>query len=186
MYKNDINRDFLKVFLKCSTCNNYISYNAEMCEYCGSVISYDDEKQQCYISGRVCFKCGFENKPESLYCSNCKSKFTIVCPKCKHEIDVTDIYCKRCGFRMDEFYVENEVVKRLNLAKTKRSKKTGLYIGGLISLIAALFFTFLSFRDKNGDIKRTAFIIGAITFYVLFIVVVRSFKKGLSYEDRNI
>lgn len=183
MKQNEINSGPLEIFLRCSACNNFILYNSEMCEYCGSVIFYDDEKQQYYISGRICFKCGFENNIESSHCLHCKSKFSIVCPKCKYEVDITETNCKRCGLCLDKFYIVNKENERLGLMETDRSERIGLYIGGFISLIAALFFTYLSLSVGIMDIKRTAFIMGAAIFYVLFIAVVRSMKKG--HEKKN-
>lgn len=170
-----LNREYLEIFLRCSICKNIVPYNSGICEYCGGIISYD-ENSECYISSRQCFKCGYDNKADSQYCENCRSKFTFVCPKCKNEVE--EAYCKRCGFRIDEFYIENEVDKRLTLVKTGKSRKIGLYLSGLIFLSLTLFLTILGIGSQYRDIRRIGFVIGAAIFFALFLSVLISLIKN--------
>jgi len=174
-------RKLLKVYFKCSNCNNLIPFDVDMCEYCGSAISYDDKESEYYISSKICFKCGYENKVDSLYCKNCNSRFTIVCPKCKEEIETTEEYCKECGHRIDENYIENEVNRRLASRKKEQSSKVGLYFGGIFFFLLTLLFAFFTFHFHDWGIKSIGYGLGTAIFFVLFIVMAKSLitkKKG--------
>src|SRR4030067_1622024 len=104
-------KEFLELFFKCPTCKGLVNYDSSICEYFGNLISYDDETEQYYVSGRVCFKCGFSNKVGSPYCAECGNKFIMICPKCRAEIEVPRARCQKCGLSIDQFYLEKEIGK---------------------------------------------------------------------------
>ncbi len=170
--KKRAGKEFLDVFLKCSICNSFIPYDTELCDYCGGVTSYDDEFGQYYISGRVCFDCGFENKPGNIYCENCKIKFGIICPKCRRKLEIGEGFCKNCSFRIDEFYIENEVNKRLTLLIKGKTKTQGLYVAAALFFLLALLFTFLGFTNENN--YKFGLIFAALILYALFAIMLKS------------
>ena len=47
-----------------------------------------------------CPKCGFDNKPEKKFCSDCGSKLALVCPKCESEIEPGEKFCGECGTQL--------------------------------------------------------------------------------------
>lgn len=182
MFRKERNEP-LGVFVRCGICGNFIPYDAEMCEYCGSIITYDDEKSQYFIDKRICFKCGFENKKNSLFCESCRNKFAVTCPKCKVEVEIEESYCKRCGLRIDEFYIQNEMNKRLMQIKTERSKKIGLFVTGAMFLSLTVFLVYLSLEKHYGGMSTIAFRIAAIIFFSLFIVTLKNLIELMRKTD---
>ena len=44
-----------------------------------------------------CSQCGFDNKPNKLFCTECGAKLILKCPKCDSEIQGTEKFCGACG-----------------------------------------------------------------------------------------
>ena len=173
MTKNKAKR-YLEVFLRCPTCTSLIRYDAYMCEYCGNLISYDNEVERYYVSGRACFKCGFSNDPESLFCAQCKTRFSILCPKCKEEIEIERDRCEHCGLQIKKFRQENEVLKYNTLEKSSGFSKWVLCFGAMTFFAFFLFFAFLAILDRGADVRKTVlFSAGSVIFLVLFILVIK-------------
>ena len=159
----------------CPLCNNSIDRDSRMCQYCGAVVAYDEESLRFYVSARICSKCGYENEQGASHCHNCGSVFTVVCPKCRSETQFQQRYCKRCGLRIDKFYLEETKREQLYATKVRRSRRMGLYFGGILVLLFALFFLLLAVDSGSADIIRTAaFTLGALMLFALLTAIGRS------------
>ncbi len=160
--------------LKCPLCNNHIEENSGMCEYCGAVISYEDEKKRLYVTSKICSKCGSENEPDASRCGNCSSVFTAICPRCKGESPLVDRYCKQCGLRIDQFHIEEKGKQQQQVRKAVRYQKIGRYCAGVPILLVALFCLDQGLDSGSGDLLKTcAAVFFALVFLALCAVIVK-------------
>ena len=74
-----------------------------------------------------CIKCEHENRPQSMYCSSCGSKLSLICLSCKNENEIGDKFCGECGDRLttDTELVDNSA-KSTDTSDTIDSKPTEL------------------------------------------------------------
>jgi hypothetical protein len=45
-----------------------------------------------------CPQCGYDNKPNKQFCTECGAKLILRCPQCDSEIEETEKFCGACGF----------------------------------------------------------------------------------------
>jgi predicted ATPase/class 3 adenylate cyclase len=49
-----------------------------------------------------CSSCGFENKSDKIFCTECGSKLALVCPKCDSDFEPGEKFCGKCGHNLKE------------------------------------------------------------------------------------
>jgi len=83
--------------LNCPNCGASIADTSKACSHCGSRVVLSDDRQKFVLVGKICSKCGTDNKEQNRFCRSCGGKLFKICPNCLEEIELDDLHCPLCG-----------------------------------------------------------------------------------------
>jgi hypothetical protein len=168
--------NIVKVYLKCAICGNLLPEHEGTCKYCGAFINYDEDKGLLYVSGRTCFKCGGDNKPQNSACEKCGSEMNVKCAQCGAETGRHDVNCRACGLRLDENYMADEVHRRLTDTRKTKSSISGLYFLFYAVMLCLIALGYYIYINRHVDFQRIILLsmlfvagmscLGAIALYI--------------------
>ena len=143
--------------MKCPNCGAEIANGSKFCEFCGTQITYDMQREQEQLNKSGCPKCGSTNITFTR-----ENQGEVRKKKSKQVVHTTVGYCKDCGYT---WLPETEKPKK---------RKTFLWILGWI-FIFPVPLTILMLRKKELDPKiKYGVIAAAWVLYLVLIIISRS------------
>ncbi len=98
-----------------------------------------------------CFKCGFTNKENMNYCTNCGEKLEpLACKDCQNEFESNEKYCGKCGATNEFYIIDRKTEVKPNRIMKKSSIIRHITFGvGMFMLILSFVFTFGAISKTN-------------------------------------
>ena len=119
---------------------------------------------------KKCNTCGEINKDNAKFCFTCGeqlSNFTTLCPDCKGVITPDDVFCNKCGKRIIESDLKQEVAKKVTskyiekpVVRTGRNRNFKIFIGliggfAAVAVIAVILVFVIDISNLTNPFKST-------------------------------
>ena len=119
---------------------------------------------------KKCNTCGETNKDNAKFCIKCGeqfSNFMPLCPHCKSIITPDDVFCNKCGKRIIESDLKQEVAKKVTskyiekpVVRTGRNRNFKIFVGliggfAVVAVIAVLLIFVIDTGNLTNPFKST-------------------------------